>query len=679
MGSADSTTSPTALPIVRTPTDEDCKSFHRRPERLLNGLDAQVLGLLGVYYRRSHILQELSREAELIDSQALKFTDLSDHLLRARLRDFRDGFRRGGRNQGLLIAPALAAIREAADREIGLRPFLVQLIGALALHRGYLAEMATGEGKTLTAGLAAVLAGWTRNPCHIITVNDYLVQRDSKWLKPLYEFCGVKVGFVTGQMPPEERRNGYACDVTYSTSKEVVADFLRDGIQAKALRNPSRRLIQRMLANNPSVADDGVMRGLHTAIVDEADSVLIDEAVVPLIIATPRKNEALREVIQIAHGIVEPLEPGTDYRVDARYREIELTPSGLLRIGSACSSLPGLWRGEQRRNELIKQALSAREFYENGKQYVLSEDRVLIIDEFTGRPMPQRSWRQGIHQAIEAKEKLPLTDPTETIARMSFQKYFRFYHRLSGMTGTAREAAGELWQIYRLPVVSIPTNRPCVRREIPDRVFATEEAKWQAIADEVCAIHRTGRPLLIGTRSVLASERLAENLTAHGVAFRLLNAVRHQEEAQIIAEAGSKGQITIATNMAGRGTDIKLGPGVAELGGLHVIATERHESKRVDRQLFGRAARQGDPGSAQAFVSVEDELLRRFLPAPFRSLLLRGQSRTAQRSHTLPKAALAWAQHTSQREASRRRREVLRMDDWLGETLSFAGAAPETR
>jgi preprotein translocase subunit SecA len=429
-----------------------------------------------------------------------------------------------------------------------------------------------------------------------------------------------------------------------------------------------------MLSRQHGAPNGVVMRGLHTAIVDEADSVLIDEAVVPLIIATPRKNEALREVIQIANGIVEPLEAGTDYRVDARYREVELTPSGRLRIEKACSSLPGLWRGEQRRTELIKQALNAREFYENGRQYVLSEDRVLIIDEFTGRPMPQRSWRQGMHQAIEAKEKLPQTDPTETVARLSFQRYFRLYHRLSGMTGTAREAAGELWQVYRLPVVTIPTNRPCVRKEFPDRICASQEDKWRAIVEDVCALHRTGRPILIGTRSVTASESLAERLTAEGMTFRLLNAVRHQEEAQIIAEAGAKGRITIATNMAGRGTDIKLDPGVAELGGLHVIATERHESRRVDRQLFGRAARQGDPGSAQAFVSVEDELLRRYLPRVVRNLLCRRLAQTHRNSQVVAAAAIAWAQYTSQREAFRRRREVLRMDDWLSETLSFAGS-----
>lgn len=656
-----------------TPSELYSRTAFRKPERLLKGLDAKVNGVIGRYHRRRKVLDTLRRDADGVDRQTGDYSELSDHVLRERLREFREKLRRGGRDQESIVFPALAAIREAADRRVGLRAFPVQLMGALALHRGFLVEMATGEGKTLTAGLAAVLAGWTRKPCHVITVNDYLVQRDPEWLNGLYEFCSVKVGHVIGQMSPEERKAGYECDVTYSTSKEVVADFLRDGLQIKESRNPCRRLIRQMLSPNRSVPDGLVMRGLHTAIVDEADSVLIDEAVVPLIIATPRKNEALQEVIQIADGIAQPLESGVDYRVDSRYKEIELTGPGLNRIEGACSTLPGLWRGNQRRTELIKQALMAREFYQSGRQYVLAEDRILIIDEFTGRPMPQRSWRQGIHQAIEAKEKLPLTDPTETVARLSFQRFFRLYYRLSGMTGTAREAAGELWQIYRLPVISIPTNRPCVRRELPDRVYSSEQSKWRAIVEEVRAIHQAGRPILIGTRSVAVSEKLAESLNAEGLSFSLLNAVRHQEEAVIIREAGARGRITIATNMAGRGTDIVLGDGVAELGGLHVIATERHESKRVDRQLFGRAARQGDPGSAQAFVSVEDELLRRYLPGSIRRFLARRLTQRPGSSQTFAAAVYAMAQRTSQREAFRRRREVLKMDDWLGEALSFAG------
>jgi preprotein translocase subunit SecA len=660
---------------VITPTQEARRTQYHPPERLLKGVDATVHSWLGVFQRRPQVLAALRRDAEKVDALAPTVADLSDHLLQEKLHQYREGFRRGGRSEHDLIVPALAAIREASHRKVGLRPFVVQLMGALALHRGLLAEMATGEGKTLTAGLAAVLAGWTRHPCHIITVNDYLVQRDAEWLRPLYKFCGVRVGFVTAAMDPAARREGYGCDVTYVTSKEVLADFLRDRLRLGELKEPSRRLIRRLI--HPQLAaDDGlVLRGLHTAIVDEADSVLIDEAVTPLIISTQHENEALRQVVQVAQEIVAPFEPAVDYQVNQRYREVELTSAGYEKLASRCTSLTGIWRGTDRRLELVRQALLAREFYLSGKQYVVVDGKIVIVDEFTGRPMPQRSWRQGMHQAIEAKEKVPISDPAETIARLSFQRYFRLYDRLSGMTGTAREAAGEFWQIYRLAVISIPTNRPCIRQQWPDRLFPDDRSKWDGIADDIQRLNATGRPLLIGTRSVAASEKLGAMLQERGLYFRLLNAVRNQEEAAIIANAGYRGQITIATNMAGRGTDIKLDHGVAELGGLHVIATERHESRRVDRQLFGRAARQGDPGSARCYLSAEDELVRRYLPGPVQQSLRKALASHLPGRQPLGQAAFTLAQRNAQRLAFRQRKSVLRMDDWLEEALSFTGGA----
>jgi preprotein translocase subunit SecA len=659
---------------VITPTQDYRRTGYCRPTPLLKGVDASVHALLGRYRRRSRVLTDLNQDAERVDALAPPLLNLSDHLLQEKLREYRDLFRRGGRRQEAVLLPALAAIREAAHRKMGLRPFLVQLMGALALHRGYLAEMATGEGKTLTAGLAAVLAGWTRRPCHIITVNDYLVERDAELLRPFYSFCGVRVGFVTGQMDVPTRRHGYSADVTYVTSKEVLADFLRDRLRLGDLKDPSRRLIRRLLQPQINAEDGLVLRGLHAAIVDEADSILIDEAVTPLIISTQQDNALLREVVQLAQQIVEPFEPEVDYHVNQRYREVELTRAGQQKLASRCTALPGIWRGVGRRHELIRQALLAREFYLQGKQYVISEGKIVIVDEFTGRPMPQRSWRQGIHQAIEAKEQVAITNPAETIARLSFQRYFRLYFRLAGMTGTAREAAGEFWQIYRLAVVRIPPNRPCIRQHWPDRIFTTQDAKWKAVADEVERIHASGRPLLIGTRSVAASEKLAALLTERGLYFRLLNAVRNQEEAAIVANAGLLGQITIATNMAGRGTDIKLDHGVPELGGLHVLATERHESGRVDRQLFGRAARQGDPGSAQAFVSAEDELIRRYLARPLQQTLRRALETNFPAAQSLGETAFALAQSQAQRAAFHQRRAVLRTDDWIEEALSFTGA-----
>lgn len=657
-----------------TPTQEYRRTGHQPPSKLHKGLDAKVNSWIGKYQRRGGILGELNREAEKIDAQAKIWHEMSDHLLRNKLQEFRIQFRRGARDSKELVTEALAAIREVSDRQVGLRPYPVQLVGALALHRGYLAEMATGEGKTLTAGIAAVLAGWTKRPCHIITVNDYLVRRDEEWIKPIYQFCGVSVGYVTADMKPPERRREYAMDVTYTTSKEVLADFLRDRLQLGTLVDPTRRLIRRMLAPQTQRDDGIVMRGLDTAIVDEADSILIDEAVTPLIISTPHKNEDLREASITANQIVSELEPEKDYEVDLRYRDVNFTNRGIEKLSERCAGYSGLWRGSDRRLDLVRQALTAREFFLRGKQYVVDNGKVVIVDEFTGRPMPQRSWRQGLHQAVEAKEGIEITDPTETIARLSFQRYFRLYRRLSGMTGTAAEAAEEFWQIYKLPVVTIPRNKPCIRKQLPDRVFGDEASKWQTVADDVQKLHESGRPVLVGTRNVAASERLAELLDQRNVGYRLLNAVRHQEEAGIVAQAGQANQVTIATNMAGRGTDIVLGPGVTEMGGLHVIATERHESGRVDRQLFGRSARQGDPGSAQAYVSIEDELLRRYLAPALRKqivAMVRGNLPGKQKA---TQAGFALAQHNAQRLAYRQRCGVLQMDDWLDEALSFAGA-----
>jgi preprotein translocase subunit SecA len=659
--------------MLTIPTQDYRRSSYRVPARPLGGLDAFVNGFVGQYQRRGKVLETLRADADKIVAQEREGSELTDAQLQLRLREFREHFRRGGKNTEQYILPALAAIREAADRKLGLRPFPVQLMGALALHRGYLAEMATGEGKTLTAGLAAVLAGWTKQPCHILTVNDYLVQRDAEWLEPFYHFCGVRVGLVAFWMGQPERVKNYGCDVTYVTSKELLADFLRDRLHLGKMQNPTRRLIRRMLSPDLTIQDGMVLRGLHTAIVDEADSVLIDEAVTPLIISASQENATLREAAVVAQAMIEGLQPGVDYRTNPRYKEIELTKTGLQKMVQQAAHLPGLWQGRDRRLELVIQALIAREFFHRNQQYIIEGDKLVIVDEFTGRPMPQRSWREGLHQAIEAKENIPVSNPTETIARLSFQRFFKCFQKLSGMSGTAREAAGELWQIYGLPTITIPPNKPCRRVQLPDRFFTDETAKFSAIVAEVEKLHATGRPILVGTRSVKTSERLWEQLAARGLAAKILNASRLTEEAELIALAGERGRIIIATNMAGRGTDIKLGRDMAALGGLHVIASERHESGRVDRQLFGRAARQGDPGSAQAFVSIEDELFGKFLSKPAAKTLTQAWQRNLPGKERLAKSAGNLAQRKAQKLARHQRRNVLRSDVWLEEALSFAG------
>jgi len=657
-----------------TPSQFYRRTGYRKPRKLLSGADAAVNSLAGCVKRRSKVLDQLMADAAAVDAMAPEWSDLTDHELRARLRGFREEFRRGGRSAEENLLPALAGLREASERTLGLRPFPVQIAGALALHRGYLAEMATGEGKTLTAGLAAALSGWNQHPCHVITVNDYLVKRDAKWMRPLYKFCEISVGTVTGGEQPEARREGHNQDVTYTTSKELLADFLRDRLRLAHLRQPAQRLVRNLLQpRRVAELNEAVLRGLHTVIVDEADSVLIDEAVTPLIISSPKENKALESVVAMAGRIVKPLKKGRDYNVDIKYREIELTDEGRDRISDQCDRLPGIWRSLDRREELIQQALVAREFFLKDKQYIVVDNKIVIVDEFTGRPMPQRSWRQGMHQAIEAKEGVEISHPTETTARLSFQRFFRFFHKISGMTGTGREAAREFWQVYRLPVISIPTNKPCIRVHEPDRIYTEEAEKWAGVVDEIKRVHATGRPILVGTRSVISSQKVADLWREEGLSFQLLNAVHLLEEAQIIAAAGEHGRITIATNMAGRGTDIKLGDGVAELGGLHVIGTERHESGRVDRQLIGRCGRQGDPGSARMFVSLEDELMRRhtgkLVANSVNNLLKSGLPG----SKGAVQVAFARAQANAQKLAVKQRKAVLTTDTWMDEALSFTG------
>ncbi len=644
------------------------------PTKLHQGSDGVVHGIVGRYRRRSRLEHSLRDEAEKTSAMAFQLRRVSDRILRSRLASMQSRFRRQKKGREQFLADALACMVEVAERTLGLRPYPVQVMGAMALDQGYLTEMATGEGKTLTACLPAVLAAWTGRPCHIVTVNDYLGDRDANEMRPFYTFCGVSVGCVTGQMSPDERRINYEKGVVYTTSKELVADFLRDRLLLGSLQHPTRRLIHQMLKPWSSGLNAVVMRGMDTAIVDEADSVLIDEAVTPLIISRSQENRLLMEAYQRGYSIAASLAPGIDYHTVLKYREIRLTDEALEKIQALSQSLPGMWRGASRRKELVEQALTAREFYHRDRHYVVQEDRVVIVDEFTGRLMPNRTWRDGLHQAVEAKEGLEVTNPTETLARLSFQRFFRFFRKLSGMTGTAKEATAEFWHIYKLPVLSIPTNRPCIRDVFPDSVFPDAETKWQAICDETVRLQETGRPVLVGTRSVKASEKLAEMLAARGLEFNLLNAIRHKEEAQIVATAGQRGKITIATNMAGRGTDIKLERGVAQLGGLHVIATERHESRRIDRQLFGRCARQGDPGSVQAFMSADDELIQRFVPAWMRPRLKAAMESGMPGGRQLAQGALTFAQGAAQRLAFRERRNVLQMDNRLEENLSFSGS-----
>jgi len=628
-----------------------------------SGLARQAVTRTGDYLRRAKRVLAMEKQ----------FRDVSDARLRQEALSIREVFMRGREVEQDLYR-AFAVVREAASRQCGERPFLVQVAAAMAIQDGCVVELATGEGKTLTATMPATIAGWRGKGCHVITFNDYLAKRDADWMARIYKFCGLKVASIQNQMPPPLRREAYLADITYCSNKEVTADFLRDRLSLGRLSGLSSALLARIVEGAGGGADRLVQRGLHCAIIDEADSILIDEAVTPLIISGEAPNQEQVEAFQHAAEVAGQLERGLHYKADDRYREVDLLPAGKSRIAELTEPLGGIWTGARRSEELVTQALTARSFYLAGKQYVIQEGKVVIVDEFTGRLMPDREWRDGLHQAVSAKESLEVQPPKDTYARVSFQRFFRLYKKLSGMTGTAVEGRREFWQIYHLPVVAIPTNRPCIRRHLPDRVFVTERAKWAAIVDQIASVHRTGRPILVGTRSVRASEHLSGLLTGEGLQHSVLNAVRHAEEAQVVAGAGQKGCITVATNMAGRGTDIKLGRGVAEMGGLAVIATERHEAGRIDRQLYGRAGRQGDPGSAQAIVCLEDELVVRHFAGVSGILRRRFGQADREVSSRLTRGVFDLAQLRATRMALKQRKGVLSTDDWLDEYLGFAGS-----
>lgn len=639
------------------------------PRRLPTGFDAFVHRLLGLLRRRPGPLRALQLQVAALEADIDRLASLSDAALQAHLQPLREDFRRG---RDAALAPGLAAVAEAARRSLGMRPYPVQLVGALALHRGLLAEMATGEGKTLTAGLAAVLAAWNGKPCHVLTANDYLAARDAATMQPLYALCGLEVAAVGGDMSPPQRRSSYAADIVYVTAKELLGDFLRDRLTARRGLGQQRLQLQRWLGGD-SAADETLLqvRGLHSAIVDEADSLLIDEAVTPLILSAPRADNGTREAVQIASAVATTLQEKTDYQILPRQRTVRLLPSACDRMAGQADRLPSLWRARARREELLRQALCARLFFHPGQHYVIQDGKIVLLDEYTGRMTPNRTLTAGLHQAIEASAGLEISDTSETLTQRSFQAFFRQFHRLAGMTGTGREAFDELWQIYHLAGITVPPHRPCIRQQPPASVFATREQKWQAIVERIEEVHGRGQPVLVGTRSVHASEMLAERLQARGLAFELLNAVRHHEEARIVAVAGEVGRITIATNMAGRGTDIKLGAGAAACGGLHVIITEVHDAGRIDRQLAGRAGRQGDPGSVSVFMSLEDEVLERHLPAGLLPLLSLLFARRLRAGPALIRQAFRLAQRRAERQSFQRRRSVLQADRWLESALPF--------
>lgn len=566
------------------------------------------------------------------------------------------------------LVPAFAAIREAGRRSLGKRHHDVQLMAGRTLLQGRIAEMATGEGKTLAGTLAVCTAAATGAAVHVVTVNDYLAERDAEENAPLYAMLGMSLGVVIQDMSPEDRRAKYACDIVYVSNKELTFDYLKDRIALGATLNVHQRLRR---LTNPGIPSPAILRGLHVAIVDEADSVLIDEARTPLIISENLPDDLDTAVygqgIELANSMVSDVH----YRLTAD-RDIWLTEAGFGRVAELCADMPGIWQSRLWQRELTQKALSAVHCFHRDQHYIIAENKVQIVDESTGRVMPDRTWERGLHQMIEAKEGCEITGQRRTLSQITYQRFFGRYLLLAGMTGTAKEVEPELKRVYDLSITRIPTHKPTRRCRLADRVFATSDERWRAVASRAREIAGEGRAVLVGTRSVEASELLGQLFESLGVEHAVLNARQDKTEAEAVANAGQRGRITVATNMAGRGTDIKLAKEVEELGGLHVILTEFHESGRVDRQLFGRSARQGNPGTVEAMVSLEDELFYRFAPMATKfvaSVVLAGGRHGPRMFRWL----VRYAQDRSERQGRRVRLDTIKRDrKWL-QALGFVG------
>jgi len=515
--------------------------------------------------------------------------DLSDDDLKNKTQEFKDRIK-DGESLDQLLPEAFAVSREAAKRVLGQRAFDTQVMGGITLHQGNIAEMKTGEGKTLAATMPVYLNALSGKGVHVVTVNDYLAKRDAEWMGQVYSFLGLTVGTILHGKSTQERREAYLADITYGTNNEFGFDYLRD--------------------NMASSKENLVQRELNFTIVDEVDSILIDEARTPLIISAP-DEESANQYKQFA-AVVPQLSENVDYNIDEKMRTAVLTDEGINKVEKLLGLNDIYESGNITLAHHIEQSLKAHALYKKDRDYVIKDGQIVIVDEFTGRLMPGRRYGEGLHQAIEAKEGVEVKQESKTLATITFQNFFRLYNKLSGMTGTAKTEEEEFYKIYGLEVIVIPTNKPLARKNLNDLVYVNEAAKFNAVVEDIKERHKVGQPLLVGTISIEKSELLSDMLKREGVKHEVLNAKHHEKEAEIVKNAGQKGMVTIATNMAGRGTDIKLGEGVKELGGLHIVGTERHESRRIDNQLRGRAGRQGDPGSSQFFVSLEDDLMRLF-------------------------------------------------------------------
>ena len=611
---------------------------------------------------------KLIRRIEALDKPLAR---MSEHGLNSWIVDIKRKLVSKGLSEEV-TARAFATIREIAARELGMKHFECQLIGGWVMLQGMIAEMQTGEGKTLTATLPASCAAMAGIPVHVITVNDYLVERDARLMRPVYQRLGLTVGHVVEGMNDLQRKQAYNCDVTYCTAKQLAFDYLRDRLILKQFDSSLEFKLESLYSSTPA-ANQLLLRGLNYAIVDEADSVFIDEARTPLILSSKTDNTQQEAIHREAIWLARQLQDASYYAVDQKTRSIELTQYGKDYLAELAILMRGVWQGSRRRNALVEQALVALHLYERDVHYIVDDGVISIIDENTGRTMPDRSWEAGLHQMIEEKEGCEQSGQNETLARISYQSFFRRYLRLSGMTGTATEVSRELKKVYQLDVVRIPTNKPVQRTILPECIYTHSEAKWQAIIHSIRLAHDLGRPVLAGTRSLKDSEYLSKRLDEAGLKHQVLNAKQDQEEAAIVAAAGRYGQITVATNMAGRGTDIKLDEAAIKAGGLHVVCCEKNISARIDRQLAGRCGRQGDPGSYQAILSMQDAFIEKRFGRLARAVARFSDDTQVVKPQWLGRIAMKFSQVMTEYYYRQIRNAMMKVDKDRDTMLAFSG------
>ena len=630
----------------------------------LKGLDAfvnTVRGSLGNMIPKQWYYLNQAKKALVISEN---FNKLTDSCLKDLLKD-KVALAQRNKLEDHDLIEAAALVAEASFRTMKMKPYKVQLAAAISLQSGYISEMATGEGKSLTAAIAAVLLGWNGRGCHVMTSNHYLACRDAEEFTPLFDFCGLSVASIDAEMQDDERRIAYNKDITYCTNKDVAADFLRDQLSMGSKHTTGRLLLNKLCGEGNSFREP-ILRGLEYAIIDEADSVMIDDGVTPLLISMENRNDREVEIYLKSNRCAKAM-TSEHYKI-VENSIIEISEKGKEFIASFEPEKTGPWSLRRRREELIIQALKAELLFEKDKQYIIEDDKVIIVDQETGRTMPDRFWRNGMHQAVEAKEGLEISPSKDTCARISFQKFFRLYGFLCGMTGTASEASTEFYSFYHLPILKIPTHRKCLRKYLGHKVYSCKDDKWLAVSREVQKWHEKGRPILIGTSSIMDSEYLSNLLNQKGIVHEVLNAKNHLKESEIISQAGQKTSVTVATSMAGRGTDIKLDDSAKQNGGLLVISTQLFPSGRVDRQLFGRCSRQGDPGSVICYHSLDDEIIKNNIP-----ILRLFLKPLCFAPGFLLKPFLKAAQKRMINKTKKQRKAVMKGDDWLDEILGFAG------